>query len=87
LGAQRRQVEGLVMREATAIALIGLALGLTTTLVAAQGLRTFLFAVGPTDAMTLGVATAVLATAAVVAIYWPARRAARLEPVRALRGE
>lgn len=87
LGAQRRQIKGLVMREATTIALIGLAFGLTTTLAAAGGLRSFLFAVAPTDAMTLGVATAVLATAAVVAIYWPARRAAHLEPVKALRGE
>jgi ABC-type antimicrobial peptide transport system permease subunit len=75
------------MREALPIALVGVALGVTMAMVAAQGLRSFLFAVAPTDAVTLAVATALLLGGVLQATYWPSRRAAHMDPVKAIRGE
>lgn len=64
---------------------VGLALGLPYPLAVTQGLRTLLFEVAPTDPVTLAAVLAVLAAAALVACCVPARRAARIDPMVALR--
>jgi predicted permease len=87
LGAQTRDVVGLVMRSGTRVVVAGLAIGL----VGAAGLSRLLGAVLPSMATDTGVvsvlAGSVLIAAAFVACYLPARRATRVSPMVALRGE
>jgi macrolide transport system ATP-binding/permease protein len=87
MGAERRTVFILVLREAGALAAMGLALGLVCSIAAATFLRTLLFGTPPWDAATLGGVAGVLAAAALVASYVPARRAASVDPIEALRAE
>ncbi len=87
LGAQRRNLLGLVMGSGLRLALFGAAIGTICSLVAGRMLATLLFEVRPTDlAILLGVATALVAVA-LLASYIPARRAASIEPMQALRTE
>ena len=91
LGAERHSVVRLVMREALLLVLMGLALGVPAALIAgrvsASRISSLVFGMSPTDPLTLGGAVAVLALVAAVAAYLPAARAARLDPMRALRNE
>jgi predicted permease len=87
LGAQRRDVFRLVLKEGMALVAVGIGVGLAGAIAATRLLTTFLYDVRPTDAMTfIGVAAA-LAAVALLANYLPARRAARTDPMRALRNE
>jgi ABC-type antimicrobial peptide transport system permease subunit len=87
LGAERGAVYRLVLREAGNLAAFGVVLGRVGSLAAANLLRSLLFGVRSWDAQTLfGVAT-VLAIASLLASYIPARRAASVNPVEALRAE
>jgi putative ABC transport system permease protein len=87
LGARQANIMRLVLRQALWLITIGLGLGLAGSMAFARILRTFLFQVEPLDpAVFLGVP--VLLTAAVLlASYLPARRAARIDPMAALRCE
>ncbi len=87
LGADPRRVRGLVLRDGMRLAAAGLSLGLVAALALTRVLRGLLFEVPPTDLAThAGVALILLAV--VLAACWiPARRAARLDPWRALRAE
>jgi predicted permease len=91
LGAERHSVVRLVMREALLLVLIGLAIGVPAALVAgrvsASHISSLVFGLSPTDPLTLGGAVAVLTLVAAVAAYLPAARAARLDPMMALRNE
>jgi predicted permease len=87
LGAQRWEVMGLVLRQAAWMLVAGLGLGLGLTYVASRGLRTFLYEVKPDDPWTLGAVTLLLFVSGLVAAYWPARRAAGVDPMDALRAE
>ncbi len=87
LGAQRWKVVGLVVRQTLLLTGVGLGLGLAGFLAASGVLRAFVFGVAPTDPLTLAGATAALAVLGVVAAWVPSRRAARLDPARALRAE
>ncbi len=87
LGADRGDVVRLVLRDAGAIALAGLAAGVASGLVAVRSLQTLLFGVTPWDPLALSAAVAVLAAAALVASYLPARRAGRIDPARTLAAE
>jgi len=87
LGAQRRDVMGLVLRQAGWMLIAGLGLGLGLAYGASRGLRTFLFEVKPDDPWTLGAVTLLLFASGLVAAYWPARRAAGVDPMEALRTE
>jgi putative ABC transport system permease protein len=85
LGANRRQVAGMFVRNGVVTAVAGTLLGLAGALVLSRWLETLLFRVEPTDPWTLaGVAILLIAVAA-VACYVPARRAARVDPLLALR--
>ncbi len=87
LGAAPGDVLRLILRAALPPLGIGLAAGTTGALVLGRYLESLLFGVKPNDAITLAVAAGVLAGAALVATYIPARRAARTNPAVTLRSE
>jgi predicted permease len=87
LGARRNSVVGLIVREAGALAAAGIAAGLLCAVGVASLMRNLLFATPPWDALTLSAVTVVLAAAALLASYVPARRAAGVNPTEALRAE
>jgi putative ABC transport system permease protein len=87
LGAQRNQVVRLALSRGIRVLLIGTAVGLPVALGAARLLRTQLFGVGAADPLTFALVPAVLAAVTLLACYIPARRAARVDPMVALRSE
>jgi len=87
LGATRQSVVAMVLRGALWQILFGLALGIPAALLAAHFMASLLYGVGSYDPMALTGATCVLALCATAAGYIPARRAASIEPMQALRTE
>jgi predicted permease len=87
LGADRRDVVRMVMREAGVLLIAGLCAGIALAVAAARTASTLLFGLGPGDPATLAIAAGALAAVAALASYLPAQRAARLEPTIALREE
>ena len=85
LGASRRDVLALILREAGTLLGIGLALGTGLALLAGSAARTLLFGLTPSDPMTMGIAVVSLAGIAAAASFLPAHRAATLDPMKALR--
>jgi predicted permease len=87
LGAQKRQLIWLVMRRAVVILAAGSAIGLALSLSATRILSNLTYGVRPYDAMTLAAATVLLVAAGLLASFIPARRAADVDPIQALRTE
>jgi ABC-type antimicrobial peptide transport system permease subunit len=87
LGAQRSAVHRLILREAGLLAGIGIAAGLGCAVGAGALMKSLLFGVRAWDASTLAGVAAVLGGFALLASFIPARRAARVNPVEALRAE
>nr|MBA3560547.1 FtsX-like permease family protein [Gemmatimonadaceae bacterium] len=87
LGARSSDVGWLVTRQGIVLALMGVAIGLGGALGLTRLLRTLLFEVSPIDPLVLGAASAVLIAVAAAASALPAIRAARVDPVEALRSE
>ena len=87
LGARRRQVVGLVVGEGMRLAAVGAAVGLVGALAFTRLLQSFLYEVNPLDPLTLAMVVAAIAAVAILASLVPARRAAMLEPLAALRHE
>jgi ABC-type antimicrobial peptide transport system permease subunit len=85
LGASRRNVLTLVVREGVTLAALGIALGMTGAFALSRVLTSLLYGVSTTDPVTYGVVIGLLAIAALVASWLPARRAARVQPTEALR--
>jgi predicted permease len=85
LGADRVGVLGLVIREGVALAAVGGVIGLGLALALTRVLRSFLYEVRPTDPATYVAIVALLSLAALLATWIPARRAASVDPVKALR--
>jgi predicted permease len=90
LGAERRNVLKMIIGEGLRLAGIGVALGTSAALILAHALPGFsnlLYGIRPTDPLTLIASTVVLMSTAILACYLPARRAARFDPMVALRSE
>jgi predicted permease len=87
LGAPRGQVLGLVLRETMQLAAVGVAVGLLATFGAARLAASWLYGLSATDPATMGAAILVMAAVASAAGYLPARRAAEVDPLTALRSE
>ncbi|HKE60589.1 MAG TPA: FtsX-like permease family protein, partial [Pyrinomonadaceae bacterium] len=87
LGASRRDVLGLILRNGFKLALLGIGLGLIGAFAATRLLSALLFEVSPTDPATFVIDAVVLAVVALLACYIPARRATRVDPLVALRYE
>jgi predicted permease len=85
LGARKEQVVGMVMRDATRLLLFGIAIGGVLSLAATRSAGTLLFGLKPYDPLTMTAAAVLLGAIAVGASYVPARRAANLDPMAALR--
>jgi macrolide transport system ATP-binding/permease protein len=87
LGAQRSAVYRMVLREAGILSGIGIVVGLVCSLVSGTLLQKLLFETPPRDIRTLAAVAAVLGAASLLASYVPARQAASVNPVEALRAE
>jgi putative ABC transport system permease protein len=87
LGARSRDILRAVLGQGLRFTLAGLALGCAGALVATRIIRSFLYEVSPTDPLTFACVALVLAGVALLASYLPARRAAKTDPMTALRYE
>ena len=87
LGATKSQVLKLVLSQGMKLTLTGVAIGLGASLVMTRMMGSLLFNMSPTDPVTLAAVALILALVALVACYLPARRAAKVDPMIALRHE
>lgn len=87
LGSQRSGIIGLILKSGAKLAAAGCAIGLAGALASSRLLQTLLFGVSPFDAVTLGCAVALIVLLVLAASLVPARRAAAIHPMRALREE
>ena len=87
LGAPRRKVLSLIIRQGLALTLAGVALGTGAALALTRLLGALLYEVRPTDARTFAFVSLLLGVVALLACWLPARRAAGINPVEALRCE
>jgi ABC-type antimicrobial peptide transport system permease subunit len=87
LGASREATSLLVLRDTAGMGCIGLALGVVLAMAAAQLESSLVFGVNPLDALSLMGALGILSTAIAAASWLPARRAASIDPIQALRTE
>ena len=87
LGEQRQSVTRLMLRDILILLVAGLALGLAASMAASRLVASLLYGIAPNEPVQLLAAVLVLAGAAATAAYLPARRAARLDPMAALREE
>lgn len=87
LGAERRRVVWMVLREVLALEAAGVVIGLAAAWETTAFLKSLLFGVKPNDPLALASAVAILVVCAMLAGYVPARRASRIDPVTALRHE
>jgi putative ABC transport system permease protein len=87
LGAQRRDVLGLIVRQGLTLTMIGSAVGLAAALAVTRLLASMLYGVSATDAPTFIGVSLFLIAVALLASYMPARRATKVDPLTALRHE
>jgi putative ABC transport system permease protein len=87
LGAQRRDMLGMIFRQSFALVLSGIGLGLLASIALTRLLSTMLYGVRATDVVTYGGVIGLLVAAAALASYIPARRAMKVDPMVALRYE
>ncbi|MPY90039.1 MAG: FtsX-like permease family protein [Luteitalea sp.] len=87
IGAQRGDVLSLILREALRVVLVGIVIGIGGALIATKLVANLLYGVEPRDPLTIALAVAVMLAVALGTALFPARRAARVDPVTSLRYE
>jgi ABC-type antimicrobial peptide transport system permease subunit len=87
LGARGGSVLGLVLRQGASLTCVGILIGIITASLVARGMSLWLFGVSPFDAVSFGGAIAILLGSSLAASYFPARRVAKLDPLKVLRYE
>ncbi|MDR5729183.1 MAG: FtsX-like permease family protein [Terriglobia bacterium] len=87
LGADRGRVMGMVLRQALTLLILGTAAGLALALWSTRLLHSFLYGVGKHDPLTLAIVPLLLLLCGLVSAIVPARRAASIDPMQALRAE
>jgi len=87
LGAERGRIIWMVIREVFLIAIAGVGIGVPVALAMSQFVRAYLFQMKPNDPLAIGAAAMAMLAAAILAGYWPAWRASRIDPWTALRDE
>ena len=87
LGARPGEVRRMILRQGLGLTLVGVAVGLAASVVVARAMARLLFGVSPTDLVTYAAVSTLWLAVACAACYWPARRAARVDPTIALRHE
>jgi ABC-type antimicrobial peptide transport system permease subunit len=87
LGAAPQSVRRMVLKQVGWMAAIGVVIGVSLAMLLGQAGRALLFGLSPTDPLVPAAAVLVLLAVVFVAAYWPARRAAHVDPVTALRGD
>jgi predicted permease len=87
LGAERREVRKMFLRQGLQLSAVGLAIGLVAALAVTRLMTSLLFGIGPTDVPTYATAVGVILGAAALASYLPARRASAIDPVETLKAE
>jgi putative ABC transport system permease protein len=87
LGAQQSDVMRLVLTQGGKLIGLGLLIGLAATLAASRAMSSMLFNTSAYDPVTLGTITILLAAVALVACFFPANRATKVNPIEALRSE
>ena len=87
IGARRQEIVGMVLREGLALAAAGVVLGVAAALAGGRIMRRHVYDLAPHDPLTLGAVAVLLLAAAAVACAGPARRAARVDPLMAMRAE
>ncbi|HTB97450.1 MAG TPA: ABC transporter permease [Terracidiphilus sp.] len=87
LGAQKSELKWMFVRSALMLTGIGVVIGISAAALLMQGIKSLLFGISPLDPVTYCAVPLVLATAAACASYLPARRAAGVDPVEALRAD
>ena len=87
LGAQKRDVFALIIKQALTVTLMGVVIGIAISLVLSSSISSLLYEVSRTDPFTYVLATLLLIGVALLACYFPARWAIRVDPVRALKHE
>ena len=87
LGATRVDVVRMILGESTVLVAAGIAVGIAVALASSRLIAELLFGLRPTDSATIATAVLVLVAVSAVASYLPARRAARVDPMVALRAE
>ena len=87
LGAQRRNVLSLIIGQGLKLILLGAVIGIGAALALTRVIRSLLYEVTPTDPITFAGVSLLLISVALLACWWPARRAAKVDPMEALRYE
>jgi len=87
LGAERRRIIWMVLREVLALAAVGLAIGLMCAWSAMSAIKSYVFGMKPADPLSITLAAGILIAALVLAGFVPALRASRVNPLTALRHE
>jgi ABC-type antimicrobial peptide transport system permease subunit len=87
MGAEPRMVARMILKQGGTVALLGILAGLLAALAGSQLIRSLLYDVSPRDPIVFSLTTVTLLIVALLACWLPARRAAKLSPLQALRTE